>query len=264
MAERFATQSPAGRNRMVSQLDALLPQIAVKDDRPFRSLLNYWRDVTEQRSAEVDGRHIAMAYLGDASPLSIGGVPDAPPPAWKAIKEPLWNGLPVPPSAKVKNYPLFRGENRLIDFKMAKNGQLFHEDSLVWKRLNDLFSQGKSAAHKTHISALHSDVFIHSLDSFGSAFIGSTTFFQNARDFGRKSGTNWSAIIEFRGDGVDVNEVSRYFEKIPLLNASKARFPLEMEVAINYGIDPRSIRAVWFIHKSAKMYYVLNPNFVFE
>ncbi len=264
LAQHFASSPDRVRFQMVSQFETLLSSLSLDKQHPFHRLLNYWQNIIEPSTSAVDGRHIPMAYLGDAEAHAISQVPDVVPPTWISLKEPLWNGMPVPESAKVKQYPLFRGENLLIDLKMRTKEKLFQEDSLLWKRLRKLFSEGMSANDKPYISRLHNDAHLHTLESSGSAFLASSIFFQNARDFGRKPGTPWSAMIEFRGDGVNVNEASKYFENLAFLNIAKARFPLEMEVAVNYGVDPRHIRAVWLVHTSGKLYYVLNPNFSFE
>lgn len=264
LAEHFTNSPDRVRLQMVSQFETLLSGLSLDKQHPFHRILHHWQEIIEPKASAVDGRHIPMAYLGDAERLKIGQVPDPIPPKWVSIKEPLWNGMPIPESAKVKHYPLFRGDNLLIDFKMRTKEKLFQQDSLLWERLRKLFSEGMSADDKPYVSRLHKDVHIHTLQSFGSAFLASSTFFQNARDFGRKPGTPWSAMIEFRGDGVDVNAASRYFENLAFLNIAKARFPLEMEVAVNYGVDPRHIRAVWLVHTSGKLYYVLNPNFFLE
>lgn len=228
----------------------------------LQNLIKYFKDVKSKVPglAEVhdlpfrdafDGR-INRMIAHNTPPVEHFNLPDEMPA--------LWQDLLIPEHLMVRNYPLYRGDGRLVGNSISEQS-LFETGSLFWQNIHKLFSKGSYVTFEGVDRNLHRDVYHHSIDNSFSGLLSSSKDFFAAARFGKLSGTPWSAIIEFRGSGVDVVKTAKYFEKLAFLGLSRSLFPDEKEVSVIHGIHAENIKGVWLIRAGFGMYFIENPNF---
>lgn len=261
IAKEFIHAKRSARSELLEGISYLADTAENAKALPYKKLARYLGDISSTDLKPINGIEVAFAPFENVQVMTWPFEPvELQPRTWQRTTQPVWNDYPIPTHLMVENYPVFRGERNLLkglhrgDFALA-------EDSTVWINLQALFANGTTSYDKSARDIWHQDVFKHTEDSLGSPYLGSTRDIEIARKFGRKPATPWSAIIEARVDGIDINKTGEYFEGFEFLQAPKSMLPIEKEIAINYGIEARNIRGVWFFDENGPTYFVKNPNF---
>lgn len=262
ITREFIYAKPEMRAHMLEGISYIARKHKNSPTLPYVKLANYLKDISTAKHASTNGTNLNFSSLDGVEliewPFAAVDLHIRP---WKRIQEPVWHDYPIPRHLMVENFPVFRGERNLLKglghdaFPLARN-------SLVWSHLRTLFSQGTTSYDSPARDIWHQDVFKHTGDSLGSPYLGSTRDYDIARRFGKRPATSWSAIIEARVEGIDINKVGEYFEALDFLKAPASMLPIEREVAINFGIQAYDIRGVWFHQEGGFTYFVKNPNFV--
>lgn len=226
-------------------------------------LRSYFKDLSSSNSSAKDGSHLPFKPINNNDVLVIDlkkeNLPQVEVQERPPIKQAFWNLWPIPESMHLRNYPLYRGDEVFTQMSFSRN--ILAEDSPLWPRLNELFSKGMFILKKDRAMPLHKDVYEHTIDSSSSIFISSSKDFYVALDFGRNQKIAWSAVLEFRGDGIDVVATGKYFDSLPFSDAMPALMPLEKEVSIANGVDAHNIRGIWLLDNTGRVVFIKNPNF---
>jgi hypothetical protein len=228
----------------------------------LQNLIKYFKDVNLNAPglAEVHDQPVRDTFDGRINRMIAHNTPPVEHFHLSDEMPALWQDLLIPEHLMVRNYPLYRGDGRLVGNSISEQS-LFETGSLFWQNIHKLFSKGSYVTFEGVDRNLHRDVYHHSIDNSFSGLLSSSKDFFAAARFGKLSGTPWSAIIEFRGSGVDVVKTAKYFEKLVFLGLSRSLFPDEKEVSIIHGIHAENIKGVWLMRAGFGMYFIENPNF---
>lgn len=266
LASHFISQNVHSRETIAELLDAKLagktnlgPEIPATK---LQQLHSYFQDIITPQKGPFDGSSMPSKEIGDhvlvITPPEHSRIAQQRR-KWPRLHEAYWNGWIIPQRTQVENFPLYRGDKIFTQMSFSRN--ILAQDSPLWPRLSELFSKGMYIDIQSVHHPLHQDVFEHTIDSSHSKFIASSKDFHIATEFGLNPAQGWSAIIEFRGDGIDVAATGRYFEKLAFLRAMPALMGQEKEVAIPYGVEAHNIRGLWLIGNNGQQVFIQNPNF---
>lgn len=263
-ASNFSQLSPKSRPLAFDRYKLAIERGQIPTDRTFQHLLEYFSDSVDPNLAPVDGSQIQFRSASHVRNITIDGV--APSDRIfdnSAVADLYWSGYLIPQHMMVKNYPLFRGNRELISTSFDFYDEIDPKSEFAQK-LQKLFSYGLQTK-KSAGNSQHQDIFLHTLDSENSSFLASTMDFETALRFGIDPDSQISAVVEFRGIGVDVNKTSAYFDSYSFLKAGKSQTPFEREIVVTSDILPKDIRGVWvFTNKlifGNKQVFIANPNF---
>ncbi len=261
IAKEFIHAKRTTRSKLLEGIHYLADNAEASKAFPYKKLAHYLDDINSTDLRPLDGSEVDFAPFENVQSIAWPFEPvEIQPRTWQPIIQPVWNSYPIPEHLMVQDYPVFRGERDLLKGLQSSEFALA-ENSVVWAHLKALFANGTTSYDKPSRDIWHQDVFKHTEDSLGSPYLGSTKDVEIARKFGRKPATHWSAVIEARIDGIDINKTGEYFETFDFLQAPKSMLPIEKEIAINYGIRARDIRGVWFFEENGLTYFVQNPNY---
>lgn len=258
LAEHFSRLSDKQRLRMQQRLDRSLENHLLPAKSNIINLSNYFRDVTEQSQYALDGSDVRTRSLNDDIKV-VELEMNRPEDVSVEIIETFWSGYALPDSLFVKNFPLFRGDKSLLA-EFRDNGSPLSEKNL--QSIKSLFSEGLSLKKLQGTDYFdNADAFLHSLDSSRSQLLSSSTNFEVAKRFGIVPGGTWSAVIEFRGYGVDINKAAYYFSQFDFLNAGTSKYNTELEIAVSRSVPPSQIKGVWLMSADGETIFIKNPLF---
>jgi len=258
LAEHFSHLSGKQRLRMQQRLDQSLENELLPAKSKISKLSNYFRDVTDQNQHPLDGSGVSTRSVDDDIQIvgiEVGRLENVS----IEIIEPFWSGYALPDVLFVKNFPLFRGDQSLVA-SLLDSGSPLSEKNL--KSIKSLFAEGLSLKKLQGTDYFdNADAFLHSLDSSRSQLLSSSTNFEVARRFGIVPGAKWSAIIEFRGYGVDINKAAYYFSQFDFLNVGTSIYNTELEIAVSRSVPPTKIKGVWLISAAGETIFIKNSNY---
>lgn len=271
VAYRFTQSEPEKRSKLLKSYQKALSKGQIQGDKRFHQLLEYLEDAESSAASALDGAHLPFRALEDRewkvlifdSPELLGQKK-----AHRLVlqKDVHWSGYLIPKHLMVKNYPLFRGSRHLAA-SLSSLDELTQADSPVFSALKDLFTIGLENPNRSFNSP-KSDVFQHTLSSDNSRFLSSSMDFRVATRFSIDPENVWSAVVEFRGVGVDVNKTSAYFSQYSFLSAGRAHHQIEREIVVTASrIQAHDIRGVWFFRNKPdkasqdRQVFIPNPNY---
>lgn len=260
-ATQFTNASQEQRLRMHHRYQESLDNQLLPSKKSLKQLARYFSDITDSSKEPLSGAYLQVMNSNKANKvieLEIGALDT------RSVNEtvtPFWSGYAIPESVYVRDYPLYRGEQSLIE-ELGSSLEPLNEKILV--NIERLFTSGMSLKKLEGDRYFYRpDAFLHSLDSSQSELLSSSTNFDVARRFGIKAGSKWSAVIEFRGYGVDINKADYYFSQFEFLKTGSSMHSSEFEVAINQTVQPSQIRGVWLINGRDEKILIKNPNYKF-
>lgn len=256
LLKKFRQSDQKYRTAILSNIESSEAYITAPPRSSIRQLAAYFSDMVNSQAnkGQANADFSRQPWREVSASFTPSDIPPKEAIPYRLGRPVLWNGLPIPSKFTRQQNALYRGDIDLLPDPL--------QPLKSTANIRKIFSQGILIDRKglMHPASLHGDLFKHTMNSIYSSLLSASKDFNIATQFGFDKYQLSSAIIEFRGTGIDIHRLSRYFDNLPALGAPKSTIPREKEFTITEHIPAGDIRGLWIINSDGEEVFMKNPN----